>query len=63
MTPEQYADKQIKRYVTSCCKVAPTQIGRATSVCSNCGKDVSLEMSLIYQSNFDHHKTDTDGRS
>jgi len=48
MTAKDYADKKMKRYVTSCCKVAPTTVGRAHSVCSHCGKDVSMEMVYVY---------------
>jgi hypothetical protein len=63
MTAEEYADKHMKRYVTSCCKVAPTTVGRVHSVCSNCGKDVSLEMIFIYDVHYEIGKKKTDGSS
>ncbi len=48
MTPHEYAAKKLKLYRTSCCKVVAYHTGRAQAACSHCGKDVSLDIILIY---------------
>lgn len=42
-------DKQIKKVKTSCCKAEWYRKSRANYRCKKCGKDVTLEITLLYQ--------------
>lgn len=46
---EKYADEKIKDYRTPCCEGEAYSRGRATAFCKKCGKDVMLEVILIYE--------------